>query len=44
MKREVTWLTLGLSLQWGTYISFLVQGNELKNAQEALPIFTQAGP
>lgn len=38
------WLTLGLSLQWGTYISFLVQGNELKNAQEALPIFTQGGP
>lgn len=31
------WLTLGLCLQWAHHISLWVQGNELKNAQEALP-------
>lgn len=36
-RREVIWLTLGLCLQWAHHISLWVQGNELKNAQEALP-------
>lgn len=44
VRREVMWLTRGLCLQWVHNMSLLVQGNELQNAQEALPTFTHGGP